>query len=112
MPPMNPSAAYAAALGGPQGMPEMGMGEEMAMPEGAAVMPRTPKDVNPMTQQGDVFFLDPAMLPEGKKVKVGDKIMLQASVQSIGSKIGLIPEEASCEMEEPEENGEEMGEEE
>lgn len=92
--------AMAAAMGG-------GAGKPMAGPPmgGSEVEPRTPVDKDPTTQAGDKFFLDPSMLPDGKKCKKGEELTLRVRVDSIGSKIALTPLEVLGEN-----NGEEMGE--
>lgn len=91
MPPMDMRALYAAALSGQGGgAPEMG-GPEGQMPPEPSVLPRTPEDKDPRSQQGDTFFVDPALLHEQKKCRKGDELMIRARVQSVGSKIALTP---------------------
>ena len=108
MPPL--ANAYAAALGGPSPAgPGPGPATTPAAPAPpeAPSLPRTPVDVNPMTQEGDVFFLDPAMLPAGSNCKEGDEIMLKARVGKPGSKIPCTPLEVVMEAEAPEEEASE-----
>ena len=118
MPPPNLPNAYAAALQGPPpgGPPGGGMPMPPPMPAAPppvpqqAPMPVQPPDSLPMTQEGDVFFLDPAMLPDGKDCKEGDEIMLKARVGKPGSKIPCTPLEVVMEAENPEEEaGEDEG---
>lgn len=61
---------------------------------------KEPNNVNPMTQQADVFFLDPALFEDG--CKVGDEVMLKAKVTSKGSKVALTPLEIVAEAPEME----------
>ncbi len=88
-------SAYSQALQAPPPMPQA---------SGAApIAAKVPQNINPMTQQGDIFFLDPAMFEQG--CKVGDEVLLKAKVQSKGSKVGLSPVEIVTEAE-PEGEGE------
>ena len=64
-------------------------------------MPREAKNVNPMTQEGETFFLDPSMLPQGKKCKEGDELLLKVRVGKSGSKIAVTPLEVVDEVEMP-----------
>lgn len=97
--------AYAQALQAPGPAAPQGPTQPPApMP---APMPTNAPDISPMTQQGDIFFIDPAMLTD-PDCKVGDEIMLKASIQSKGSKIGLQPLEVVMESEAPDEEGEDQ----
>ncbi len=71
--------------------------------QSAQSKPKTPVDMNPTSQDGDTFFMDPALLPEGHKCKVGEELLLRVSVKSKGSKIGVTPIEV-VENETPEED--------
>lgn len=96
MPPIDMRALYAAALGAGPGGPAMpgGPAGDSSRPE-PSVLPRTPEDKDPRSQQGDTFFVDPAMLHEDHKCRKGDELMVRARVQSVGSKIALTPLEIS-----------------
>jgi len=59
------------------------------------VRPRTPVDKNPMSQDGETLFVDPALFSSEKEPKKGDKVLIRATVLSIGSKIALTPSEVS-----------------
>lgn len=89
--------AYEGALKAPQG-------GQSPIPD--PPLPRQAPNVNPMTQNGDVFFVDPSLFSD-KNCKVGDEVLLKATVQSKGSKVGLTPVEIVMEGE----SGEEMGDE-
>lgn len=97
------ASAYGAALSGPPAGAPPPMAPPPQMPPDATPAPRVPANVNPMTQQGDTFFLDPGMFENGEKCEVGDEVMLKATIQSKGSKIGLTPVEIVMEAESPEE---------
>lgn len=85
MPPLD--QAYAQAL----------QGGTIPQEEAPQAVPQAekPVNINPMTQQGDEFFLDPMLLGDGPKCKVGEEIMVKAKVQSVGSKIGAVPVEVT-----------------
>lgn len=94
MPPIDIRALYAAALGSGSGADNMGGAAGNAVPS-PPILPRTPEDKDPRSQQGDTFFIDPALLHEEHKCRKGDEIMVKARVQSVGSKIALTPLEVS-----------------
>jgi len=85
-------AAYMDALQGMGGGggPETPQSELMEMEEGA-VASEFDKDVDPTSQEGETFFVDPDMLPG--ECKKGQKVIVHATVTSKGSKIGLTPSE-------------------
>lgn len=95
---MDVKSLYAAILGGgmPQGGAPMSDTGQMEAAE-PAPMPRMPEDTDPRTQQGDTFFVDPAMLRDEKKAKKGDSMIIRAKVKSVGSKIALTPVDISYE---------------
>ena len=97
----------APAPGGPGAPPPAPMPNPADQIPQTAPMPRVPANENPMTQQGDIFFLDPSMLPDGDNCKVGDEIMLKASIQSKGSKIGLQPIEVVMESDDEDQEDDE-----
>lgn len=90
-------AAFLQALASPSPAAEDDMamqgGDQMAM----GLLEEMNEDIDPTTQDGDVFFLDPDMWPEGKWKK-GQTITVKARVESIGSKIGLTPVEVDYNM--------------
>ena len=79
--------AFSRVMQGQGGAPAGGPADDGE----SVVMPRTPIDKNPMTQDGETIFIDPSLGGTDKKYKKGDEIMLHARVDSVGSKIGLTP---------------------
>ena len=105
--PPNLAGAYQAALSAAPAPAAAPAAPPPSMPSPQPpLQPRIPQNVSPMTQQGETFFLDPAMF-EDDECNVGDEVMLKCTIQSKGSKIGMTPVEVVMEGEGPDDNEEE-----
>jgi len=116
MPPLNVGNAYARALSNAGAPPTPAASASIRTPlpdqgPSKGALPRIPPMVDPRSQKGDIYFLDPGMVPpDWEKLKAGDTIMLKATVVAPGgSKIGVSIDEVLSEGDEDKEEPQDEG---